>query len=105
MKIPVLLPNIFNHPFTYESDKKIEVEVIEEILDIGKKMLIEPVKILPDVITTLEYLSKNYILILITKGDLYDQEKKIANSNLSKYFDFLEIKLFHKKTIYYSQIT
>ena len=72
-------------------DKKIEVEVIEEILDIGKKMLIEPVKILPNVITTLEYLSKNHILILITKGDLYDQEKKIANSNLSKYFDFLEI--------------
>ncbi len=73
------------------SDKKIEAEIIENFLNLGKKMLDHPLKILPNVEDTLKQLSEQYILILITKGDLFDQEKKIHKSNLAHYFDHIEI--------------
>ena len=73
------------------SNGKIDNESIVEFLKLGKEMLSDPVQILPDVKSTLEFLSKYYILILITKGDLLDQEKKINNSKLSKYFNHIEI--------------
>ena len=54
-------------------------------------MLDHPLKILPKVEETLKELSEQYILLLITKGDLFDQERKICNSNLAHYFDHIEI--------------
>ncbi len=73
------------------SDKKIDIEDIEEFLDIGKKMLLEPIKILPGVESVLGLMSKSYVLILITKGDLLDQERKIDKSNLKLYFNHIEV--------------
>ena len=73
------------------SSKKLDNKIIKEILDLGKKMLSKKVKVLPNVKTTLEGLSKNYNLVLITKGDLLDQEKKINSSKISKYFNYIEI--------------
>ena len=63
-------------------------------------MLSNPIKVLPDVDNTLDFLSKNYALLLITKGDLLDQEKKINNSNLSKYFNHIEIVSEKNETTY-----
>ena len=60
--------------------------VIEKILNIGKDMLNAPVDLLDGVEEVLEKLSKNYRLILATKGDLLDQERKLEKSGLSKYF-------------------
>tara|TARA_B100001057_G_C22654201_1_gene873320 strand:+ start:229 stop:945 length:717 start_codon:yes stop_codon:yes gene_type:complete len=73
------------------SDKKIEADIIEKFLNLGKKMLNHPLKVLPNVEDILKQLSEQYFLLLITKGDLFDQEKKIYKSNLAHYFDHIEI--------------
>jgi len=82
------------------SNTNVGNEKIEEILNLGKKMLSEPVKVLPYVKTSLESLSKDYNLILITKGDLLDQEKKIKGSELSKFFNHIEIVSEKNETTY-----
>ena len=75
----------------YVSENKIDSESIEKILCLGKEMLSSPVTLIDGVKETLEILSKEYQLILITKGDLLDQERKIKNSKLFEYFDYIEI--------------
>lgn len=64
---------------------------IRQLIDIGKSMLLAPVILLEGVERTLKLLSDKYYLILITKGELIDQERKIIKSQLSKYFDVIEI--------------
>ena len=54
-------------------------------------MLSEPIHLLENVETSLQFLSQKYILLLITKGDLFEQETKINRSGLSKYFKYIEI--------------
>ena len=73
------------------SNHNVSNKVISEILDIGKAMLNKPVELLLGVETTLKILSKKYRLIVITKGDLLDQERKLERSGLSKYFHHIEI--------------
>jgi putative hydrolase of the HAD superfamily len=65
--------------------------VVAEILAIGRAMLDHPVEPLPGVRETLERLSADHILVLITKGDLMDQENKLARSGLGDFFDAVEI--------------
>ena len=77
--------------FTNLRDEEINVNEIQKILDFGKEMLTAPVNLLPNVFNVLQELSKEYSLILITKGDLIDQEKKIYNSGLSCFFKGIEI--------------
>jgi len=73
------------------TDRKVPASVINEILEAGKDMLSHPVDPLPHVRETLEAVSGNYRLVLITKGDLFDQERKIAASGLADYFDAIEV--------------
>ena len=73
------------------SDQQINGRQIGNILDLGKKMFSEPIHLLENVETTLRYLYQKYILLLITKGDLFEQETKISRSGLSKYFKYIEI--------------
>ena len=54
-------------------------------------MLRHPVETLPHARETLEVLAGSYRLILITKGDLFDQERKLAASGLGDLFDAVEI--------------
>ena len=54
-------------------------------------MLGHPVETLPHVRETLEQLAGAYRMILITKGDLFDQERKLAQSGLGELFDAVEI--------------
>ncbi|PWJ80890.1 putative hydrolase of the HAD superfamily [Pseudaminobacter salicylatoxidans] len=70
---------------------RIPPEVIREILDAGREMLSHPVETLPHVRETLERLAGDYRLVLITKGDLFDQERKLAQSGLGELFDAVEI--------------
>ena len=64
---------------------------IEELLNTGKSMMDSPTRVFENVENTLEQLSKYYTLLLITKGEHVDQERRIENSKLAKYFDFIEI--------------
>lgn len=65
--------------------------VISEILAAGRDMLNHPVETLPHARETLEQLAGSYRMILITKGDLFDQERKIAQSGLGELFEAVEI--------------
>lgn len=65
--------------------------VIQDILGFGREMLTHPVDCLPGVAETLRALAADYTLILITKGDLFDQERKLAQSGLGALFTGVEI--------------
>lgn len=65
--------------------------VIHEIISAGQDMLRHPIELLPHVQETVVALSDAYRLVLITKGDLLDQERKLAQSGLGELFDAVEI--------------
>ena len=73
------------------SKNQLPAAVIRQILDAGKAMLEHPIELLPHVRETLAALHGRHPLMLITKGDLFDQESKLARSGLSGYFDIVEI--------------
>ena len=79
------------------SNYQLNPKTIESILNIGKEMINKPIDLLDDVEEVLEILSKKYRLIVATKGDLLDQERKLEKSNLSKYFHHVEV-MSEKKT-------
>lgn len=70
---------------------KVPSEVIGKILAAGREMLSHPIETLPHVHDTLEALAGRYRLVLITKGDLFDQERKLAQSGLGDFFQAVEI--------------
>ena len=70
---------------------QVPAAVIGEILAAGREMAAHPVETLPHVRETLEALSGDYRLVLITKGDLFDQERKLAQSGLGDFFHAVEI--------------
>jgi putative hydrolase of the HAD superfamily len=61
------------------------------IIEIGKEMLNKPVELLDGVEEVLKQLSGKYKLIVATKGDLLDQERKLKKSGLLKYFHHIEV--------------
>ncbi len=79
------------------------VDVIREILAAGREMLTHPIETLPGVEATLKRLSERYRLVLITKGDLLDQERKVAASGLADLFAAVEI-VSEKTTATYERI-
>ena len=70
---------------------KISGSGIQQLINIGKEMLAHPVELLPNVENTIKALQDQYTLLIITKGDLFDQESKIARSGIADYFDKIEI--------------
>lgn len=75
----------------YLTDDTIPVKSIKKILEKGKSLTDTPLILLDHVEKTLKELSKNYKLILATKGDLLDQERKLRKSGLEQYFHHIEI--------------
>lgn len=73
------------------SNYKINQNVIHKILDIGKDMLNKPLELLDGVEEVLQHLHPKYKIILATKGDLLDQERKLEKSNLAQYFHHIEV--------------
>ncbi len=73
------------------TEGRITGDKIKEIIGLAKEMLAAPIDVLEGVRETIEELSKNYRLMVITKGDLLDQETKLARSGLGDYFDGFEI--------------
>lgn len=82
---------------------QVSAATIAEILAAGREMLSHPVEILPHVRETLESIAGAYRLVLITKGDLVDQERKLAQSGLADFFDAVEI-VSDKRTETYARI-
>jgi putative hydrolase of the HAD superfamily len=64
---------------------------IHEIIQLAKCMLASPVELLPNVENVLSKLEGKARLFVITKGDLLDQESKLARSGIADYFEAIEI--------------
>jgi putative hydrolase of the HAD superfamily len=73
------------------SDGKVPVSVINTLIERGKKMLQEPIELLDGIEGTLKRLNGDYRLVMATKGDLLDQERKLIKSGLEPYFHHIEI--------------
>ncbi|MFK5879766.1 MAG: HAD family hydrolase [Flavobacteriaceae bacterium] len=82
------------------SNNKISSKEIQQIINFGKEMLNKPIELLDGVEEVLKVLSPKYKLILATKGDLLDQERKLKKSGLHKYFDHIEVLSDKKKGNY-----
>lgn len=85
------------------TDGKVPASTISKILNAGREMLSHPVETLPEAEHTLQTLSATHKLVLITKGDLFDQERKLAQSGLGDYFEAVEI-VSDKSTKTYQRI-
>ena len=70
---------------------RVPAAVIAEIMAAGRDMLAHPIELLPHAAETVTALSQRYRVILITKGDLLDQERKLAQSGLGELFHGVEI--------------
>ena len=77
-----------------------KAKTIEAILTIGKEMLAKPIELLDGVEEVLHSLQGKYKLIVATKGDLLDQERKLEKSNLLKYFHHIEVMSDKKEKDY-----
>lgn len=82
------------------TDAKISPGDIRKLLDLGKVMLAADVEVFKGVRPLLETLSKRCSLMLITKGDLFHQQRKIQASGLGEYFQATEIVSDKTREIY-----
>jgi len=73
------------------TDGQINTQAIEKILALGKELLNEPIELLEGVEQVLQSLQGKYRLVVATKGDLLDQERKLKKSNLLQYFHHIEV--------------
>ena len=85
------------------SNKTVSSEIIEAILNIGKDMINKPIELLDGVEDVLKTLSTDYRLIVATKGDLLDQERKLEKSGLIDYFHHIEV-LSEKQEANYAKL-
>mgnify|MGYP001544721713 CR=1 FL=1 len=73
------------------TDGRVPGKVIGEVLEAGRELLRHPIEPMPHVAETLRALGASHQLILITKGDLFDQERKLAASGLGDHFEAVEV--------------
>jgi putative hydrolase of the HAD superfamily len=85
------------------TDERVPASVIKHLIDAGQDMLEHPIDLLDHVHETISALAQTHDLLLITKGDLLDQERKLAQSGLGDCFKAVEI-VSHKDMQTYAQI-
>ncbi|SDY21527.1 HAD family hydrolase [Citreimonas salinaria] len=73
------------------TDGRVPSSVISELLAAGREMLDHPIELLPHAREAVEAVADDHRLVLITKGDLLHQERKLAQSGLGELFDAVEI--------------
>ncbi len=73
------------------SSGKVNGTEIQQIIDLGKEMLEHPVHLLETVEKSVKTLSEHFVLMVVTKGDLFDQENKLARSGIADYFQIVEV--------------
>lgn len=82
------------------TQSEVPASVIKQIVALGREMLVHPVDPFPGVRETLEALKPDYKLLVVTRGDLFDQERKLAASGLIQYFDEIEIVSDKTRLVY-----
>jgi len=70
---------------------KANPEVLKKVLELGQEMLSKPVDLLDGVEDVLKALNGKFRLVVATKGDLLDQQRKLTKSGLDHYFHHIEI--------------
>ncbi|WP_108867306.1 HAD family hydrolase [Aquimarina aquimarini] len=73
------------------SNGNMTIDLVQKLIEKGKQMLEEPIELIDGIDKTLHTLSKKYRLVMATKGDLLDQERKLIKSGLENYFHHIEI--------------
>lgn len=73
------------------TDGRVTARELMTLLDLGKGMLAHPTELLDGARPAIEWASSVARVVLITKGDLFDQESKLARSGLGELFDAVEI--------------
>lgn len=73
------------------SGAELPASVVKSILEAGRDMLNHPVELFPGVGEAVDRLSKTHRLVIVTKGDLFHQERKVAASGIADYFSGVEI--------------
>ncbi len=73
------------------TDRTIKNEALERMISIGQALLQQPVQLIDGVEEVLKSLKPKYKLVMATKGDLLDQERKLKKSGLARYFHHIEI--------------
>lgn len=73
------------------TENRVPAAVIRELIEAGQEMLRHPIDLLPHARETVQAAAQNHKVLLITKGDLLDQERKLAQSGLGDLFDGVEI--------------
>jgi putative hydrolase of the HAD superfamily len=85
------------------TESKGSLKLVEETIKLGKEMLEKPIELLEGVEDTLKALKGKYRLVVATKGDLLDQERKLKKSGLEEYFHHIEI-MSEKRTADYQKL-
>lgn len=73
------------------SDKTVPIDAIEKMIGYGRELLNKPVALIDGVEEVLEKVKPKYKLVMATKGDLLDQERKLIKSGLAHHFHHIEI--------------
>ncbi len=73
------------------TDDRVPAAVIRELIEAGQEMLRHPIELMPNARESIMALAGEFEILLITKGDLLDQERKLAQSGLGELFDGVEI--------------
>ena len=78
------------------ASRPLEPALLTALLDIAKEMLRAPVQMIDGVVEVLDRLAPLYRLVLLTKGDLFEQEAKIRRSGVADRFGI--VRVLHEKT-------
>lgn len=73
------------------TEDRVPGRIIRELIDAGQEMLSHPIELLPHAQEAVEAVAETHKIVLITKGDLWDQERKLAQSGLGDFFHGVEI--------------
>ncbi|QTN36704.1 HAD family hydrolase [Cognatishimia activa] len=82
------------------TEERVPAAVIFELMEAGREMLNHPIDLLPHAAEAVAHCAENHRVLLITKGDLLDQERKLAQSGLGDLFDGVEIVSDKRQSVY-----
>lgn len=82
------------------TDNRAGLELVNKAIELGKELLQKPIELLDGVEEVLGKLTGHYRLVLATKGDLLDQERKLIKSGLASHFHHIEVMSEKKENDY-----
>lgn len=82
------------------TDNSADIKLINKSIELGRELLNKPIELLDGVESVLKQLNGDYRLVMATKGDLLDQERKLIKSGLAKHFHHIEIMSNKKMSDY-----